>query len=689
MERRTDLVVGVLGLTSLLWAVSSGCVPLPIGSNLGGVGASGAVPTLGGSNLPPIAIITASLTGGVAPLEVSFSSDQSTDDGLIVSRQWDFGDGSTSLEISPTHTFQTTGTFTVTLTLTDNLGVQSSATIDITVSEAPVAVITADRTTADNAPATIVFSGSASFDPDGTVEKFRWDFGDGSREELADVSHTFSQSGNYRVRLTVTDDVGITDTTEVFITVGIQQPQIEIRIPAPEVTALTVTQDSALWIQGVFNVEAGVPHMIRAGLDLDTDPSNGNDIQLDTDPSNGNDLGFTAGAGLSLTDVASLGGADVPPGSYRLWAEIDTDRSSSSRVYANATINVIGPLPSTIAPNTPVLPLVNDRASVLVNPDKDRQIFDLGPVAPGDRLFLSLATPPDLSPRFDPGFNVPYSLMLVDTNSKIFTWFERLDTTNFVLFSRDSKLVVARPSDHMYVIIDGGLSLNVRIERGTNLNEPRAQRVFVNFEGSGTQAISVGGLDPTIVPALRGSDINPNWGAAKTQTIKDKIMKRLRELYHGYDIEFISSDDLAADPNLTIETPFLTMYVGGFNAFLFGISDYIDPRNETATGTGITFSTSIGQAANDGLFADPSTTAASMGRYIGTVAAHEIGHLLGLRHTDVPNDLMASGDIGDPSDTTISLQANKVSAAEQFDSLPVIGIQDAPMLLEDTVGTTP
>ncbi len=66
-----------------------------------------------GEKLRPEAKITASVTEGVAPLEVRFGS---SGDGKT---QWDFGDGAVSDEPNPTHVFEKPGLYSVTLTVTD------------------------------------------------------------------------------------------------------------------------------------------------------------------------------------------------------------------------------------------------------------------------------------------------------------------------------------------------------------------------------------------------------------------------------------------------------------------------------------------------------------------------------------------------------------------------------------------
>lgn len=58
-----------------------------------------------------------------------------------------------------------------------------------------------------------------SVDPDGVIESFTWDFGDGATGSGASPSHTYSEAGTYTVRLTVTDDAGATAETSASVTV--------------------------------------------------------------------------------------------------------------------------------------------------------------------------------------------------------------------------------------------------------------------------------------------------------------------------------------------------------------------------------------------------------------------------------------------------------------------------------------
>lgn len=65
----------------------------------------------------------------------------------------------------------------------------------------------------------ITFDASPSYDPDGTIEKYEWDLGDGSTGMGKVATHTYSSSGNHTVTLTVTDDKGATDSKSETLTI--------------------------------------------------------------------------------------------------------------------------------------------------------------------------------------------------------------------------------------------------------------------------------------------------------------------------------------------------------------------------------------------------------------------------------------------------------------------------------------
>ncbi len=165
-------------------------------------------------NQPPTAAFTASCTGLRCTFDASGSSDA---DGSITGVQWAFSDGGTATGVTATRTFAAPGTYTATLTVTDDRGASAIATQPVN----PFDVAPVARFTSSCVDATCTVDGSTSSDVDGTVTAYAWTFGDGATATGVTASHTYAQSGTYAVGLTVTDDRGRTHTRtqDVAVTV--------------------------------------------------------------------------------------------------------------------------------------------------------------------------------------------------------------------------------------------------------------------------------------------------------------------------------------------------------------------------------------------------------------------------------------------------------------------------------------
>jgi PKD repeat protein len=158
-------------------------------------------------------------------LRCSFNDQSKDDDGSIVTREWDFGDGSSSSERNPSHSYQHAGTVQVTLTVTDNGGATDSRTRTADPSAPPSPPSPPDPPPpppAQNKPPRAEFEYvcqdlrctvvDRSTDEDGDVVRWEWDFGDGSTSSERNPSHTYATAGKYDVLLVVTDDDGAADS---------------------------------------------------------------------------------------------------------------------------------------------------------------------------------------------------------------------------------------------------------------------------------------------------------------------------------------------------------------------------------------------------------------------------------------------------------------------------------------------
>ena len=186
-------------------------VVLTVTDDLGATGTVNQDVTVTAPNGDPVAGFTFTTTD----LTATFT-DTSTDDGSITDWNWDFGDGNNSTDQNPVHTYAAAGTYTVSLIVTDDVGATGTVNQDVTVTAPngdPVAGFT--FTTTD---LTATFTDTST--DDGTITSWNWDFGNGNTSTDQNPAHTYSAAGTYTVSLTVTDDVGATNTTSQDLTVS-------------------------------------------------------------------------------------------------------------------------------------------------------------------------------------------------------------------------------------------------------------------------------------------------------------------------------------------------------------------------------------------------------------------------------------------------------------------------------------
>ena len=171
----------------------------------------------------------------------------------VASYAWNFGDGATASGVTTTHAFSSAGTFTVVLTVSDDVGLAGSATQAVTVIAGTTALV-ADFTASPTNPSSgaLVDFNASSSSPLTTIASFDWDFGDGTvltGRSVATVAHTFTPAvdTSFVVRLTVHDTTGRTATTTKTVTVKAgDAPSASFTLsPSPASVGATVTFSGA------------------------------------------------------------------------------------------------------------------------------------------------------------------------------------------------------------------------------------------------------------------------------------------------------------------------------------------------------------------------------------------------------------------------------------------------------------
>ncbi len=86
-----------------------------------------------------------------------------------------------------------------------------------------------------NASQKITFNGSGSYDTDGTITSYEWDFGNGENETGMIVEHTYEESGEYNVILTVTDNMGEKSSSSTIAEIDKKSGDDKLVIPGFEI----------------------------------------------------------------------------------------------------------------------------------------------------------------------------------------------------------------------------------------------------------------------------------------------------------------------------------------------------------------------------------------------------------------------------------------------------------------------
>ena len=193
-------------------------------------------------NNPPVPEFSYTEENGL----VKFTNTSNDPDGDELSYVWDFGDNTTSTQVSPEHQYAKSGAYTVKLTANDGAATVTKehsvnvSIIDPVVNHKPVAMFSY------SAAQNVVTFTDGSTDADGDQLSYVWDFGDGQSSTAKNPQHTYeAKNASYTVKLTVNDGKLASEefTQNVTVTMENNPPVAKFSVSVDRYTA-TFTNNS-------------------------------------------------------------------------------------------------------------------------------------------------------------------------------------------------------------------------------------------------------------------------------------------------------------------------------------------------------------------------------------------------------------------------------------------------------------
>ena len=302
----------------------------------------------------------------------------------------------------------------------------------------------------------------------------------------------------------------------------------------------------------------------------------------------------------------------------------------------------------------------------------DLDYFNLGPMQAGDRLTLEVVTPAS---------DLKTVAAVFDADGKLFE-IRATETTDAGAVDPRIDNLIHHDSSAYYLVLSraaraglvgGTYEVHVVVERGGAVPVPRRQVVWLNFGGG---SVTIPEQGPVALRPFDPADIDPVY-AGRNATVRDWIVRTVRQNYARYAVTVLSSDETPAPA----DGAYSTVYFGGYDPRSLGEAlAGTDFYNGDPSDVAVVFT----QRFTEDLFT-VQPDARGLGTAIGNVASHEVGHLLGLSHVHQAYDLMNGYDapdnlLGDQrfKDSLLNLSIFPVS--------DLLLSQDANLMLLETVG---
>ena len=302
-----------------------------------------------------------------------------------------------------------------------------------------------------------------------------------------------------------------------------------------------------------------------------------------------------------------------------------------------------------------------------VDDANDVDVFDLGPVFPGDRVLVEMTSAGALHAAI---------ALFDDTGASQLV----NDHRNVYLGRSDPfiDVVIRRPASACWIAVastpgfdaSGEYALVSSIQAGLPLPGVRPDTILLDFHGANN--VRIGNRPAISIPPFDAARIDPDFRNL-TGAIIDRIVAAVREDYAGFNVAVLSTSEGSADNG------FMTrLYFGTLDEALLGVAEGVDEFNSNTRQQAIVFTDTFAA------FARLEPTVAEISLALANVASHEIGHLLGLVHTEDSADIM---------DVTATLR--ELTFKQHFRKSPIysavfpIGSQDSVQSLLDSVGGDP